>query len=73
MKGLTLFKRRNQSQSQALATVQVPSTDLIMSDTGPRLPESIEITCQMTTEKFKIYIQNIKSTKDRNVHLKKRV
>ena len=61
MKGLTLFKRRNQSQSQALALVQVPSTDLIMSDNEFSRPEPREIELEIEPEKLIEYIQTTKN------------
>ena len=57
MKGLTLFKRRNQSQS--LALVQVPSTDLIKSDTEPELPKMVEIECQQSPDELARYMELI--------------
>lgn len=49
------FKRNNQSQS----LVKAPSADLIVSDTGPRIPEQVEITCRMTEEEFKSYVGSV--------------
>ena len=67
MSGLALFRRINESQ----ALVKAPSMDLIVSDTGPRLPEPIEITCQMTAEQFKTYAKAVGYVRSENILLQK--
>ena len=56
-------------QTTALATVQVPSTDLIQGDDELIMPEFEEIECRMETEEFNEYMRLAKSASYFNLAL----
>ena len=64
--GLALFRRKNQSQ----ALIKAPSMDLIEPDTAPKIPEQVEIKCELSPEELEKYIELIGDTLYQNYKIK---